>query len=457
MTNPTTIAAISTPFGTGGLGVIRISGTDAVTVADAVFRAADKKPLSSAATHTIHYGHITDTNGNTIDEVMAAVMLAPRTFTAEDVVEISTHGSTVAMRRVLERILQAGAVLAMPGEFTRRAFMNGRIDLSQAEAVMDIINANSDSSLSCALSQLEGTLSHEIESMRKPLLYVLAQFAALVDYPDEDIADLSEQSLQGAIDTAISQCDALMQTANSGRLVREGIRCAILGKPNTGKSSLLNRLARAERAIVTDIAGTTRDAIEEFVSLGGIPLRLIDTAGIRQTDDTVEQIGVEKSTQYAQTGDIALVMLDGSLPHDEQDICVLELTANTKRIILINKADMPQRLDTAALPTLPQDTVLHICAKSGGGLDSLKDAIADICGAGITPGSIALSNIRHINAVTQAREMLCAAKQTLQSGMPMDMCAIDIAAALSKLGEITGIEVSADIIDTVFAEFCVGK
>jgi len=455
---PPTIAAISTPFGTGGLGVIRISGADAVAVADRVFRAADKKTLASAATHTIHYGHITDADGTVIDEVMAAVMLAPKTFTAEDVVEISTHGSTVAIRRVLERILASGAALAMPGEFTRRAFLNGRIDLSQAEAVIDIINANSDSALSAAVSQLEGTLSHEIEAIRKPLLYILAQFAALVDYPDEDIADLSEDSLGSAIDTAIMQCAALMQTAHSGRMVREGVRCAILGKPNTGKSSLLNKLARADRAIVTDIAGTTRDAIEEFVSLGGIPLRLTDTAGIRNTADAVEQIGVAKSTEYAQNSDIAFVMLDGSAPYDEKDMRVLELTEHTKRIILINKSDMPQMLDTAVLPVLPQDTLLRICAKSGDGLDTLQSAVADICDiANITPGSVALSNIRHIEAVRQAHNTLCEARQTLDAGMPMDMCAIDISAAVGKLGEITGIEVAADIIDTVFAEFCVGK
>lgn len=455
--NPT-IAAISTPFGTGGLGIIRISGTNAVKIADSVFFAADKKPLSSAQTHTIHYGHIKDSTGNTIDEVMAAVMLAPRTFTAEDVVEISTHGSPVAMRRVLEYILQNGATLAAPGEFTQRAFEHGRIDLSQAEAIIDIINAASSVALSDAVGRLEGSLSQEIEHIRQPLLYICAQFAALVDYPDEDIADLSVDSLSLALHTAIGQCERLINTADSGRIAKEGLRCAIVGKPNVGKSSLLNALAKAERAIVTEIAGTTRDIIEEYITISGVPLRLIDTAGIRETSDVVENMGVERSVAYAHESDLVLVMLDGSKPLDQQDTAVLDMTSNKRRIILVNKSDLPDNIGGTLSQALPRsEEVLHICAKSGDGLNLLGDAIVSICNIQTASQSVMLSNIRHINALRDAHQGLVSAQDTLLSGMPIDMCAIDISAALGKLGEITGIQVSADIIDTVFAQFCVGK
>ncbi|MBQ3463115.1 MAG: tRNA uridine-5-carboxymethylaminomethyl(34) synthesis GTPase MnmE, partial [Clostridia bacterium] len=335
-----TIAAISTPEGTGGIAVIRISGDDAVEIADKIF--SGKSSLKDVPSHTVHYGFIVNSKGERVDEVLVTVMRAPRTFTREDVVEISTHGGFAASRGVLDALIRAGAYHAEPGEFTKRAFLSGRIDLSQAEAVIDIINSTNDLAKRSALSQLEGTLSKEIKEVRNALVHLAARMLVLVDYPDEDLEDITNDDIRTITLECKERTEKLLATADSGKILRNGIRTAIVGKPNVGKSSLLNKLAREERAIVTDIAGTTRDVIEEYIDLGGIPLILVDTAGIRKTDDKVEKIGVEKSLKSIEAADFVIVMIDGSSFFDDEDVEVLRATKGKKRIVLINKTDLGQ-------------------------------------------------------------------------------------------------------------------
>lgn len=456
-----TIAAISTPYGTGGLAVIRISGRGAVEVADKVFLASNKRPLCGVCSHTIHYGHVlSQTSGKILDEAMAAVMRTPRSFTGEDVVELSIHGSIIGARRVLESVLHAGARMADPGEFTKRAFLNGRLDLSQAEAVADIINSSSDAALTNAVGQLEGNLSSKIAEIREPLLYASAQFAAMVDYPDEDISKLTPQSLDLLLQTTLKQCDALLATADNGRMIKEGLLCVISGKPNVGKSSLLNALSHSQRAIVTEIEGTTRDVIEEAITLNGVPLRLVDTAGIRETDDAVEKIGVSRSRDYLAAAQLVMVLLDSSSPLTEEDMQVLSLSKGKRRFILLNKSDLPTKIDRALLREYVGEhtPLLSLSASTGDGLEQLGSEIRKMClTEELTAQSTALSNLRHKEALLASRLALQTALESLRSGMPMDMCAIDIGEALSQLGLITGATVSADIVDKIFAEFCVGK
>ena len=460
MTNSDTIAAISTPIGTGGIGVIRLSGPDAIKIADRIFKSPSQKPLCDMPTHTIHYGHIYDPEtGEMADEVLLSLMRAPKTFTAEDTVEISTHGSVAVLKRVLLIVLQNGARHAEAGEFTKRAFLNGRIDLSRAEAVIDVIRSDSSASLSNALSQLEGSLANAIEDIRQPLLYALAQFAAAVDYPDEDICELDYESAAKVIDECTQKCDALLSGAHDGRIAKEGICCVLAGRPNVGKSSVLNTLSGASRAIVTDIAGTTRDIIEENITIDRIAIRLIDTAGIRKTDDKVEKIGVDRCIGYINSADIVLVVLDSSRPLSKEDIEVLTITKNKRRIILLNKSDLESATAKKDVESyISGDKIINISALNKDGISELKKEIISICGADkINTKSVMISNARHIAAVQNAKQALICAKKTLTDGLPMDMCAIDVTEALEQLGQITGVSVSADIVDKIFAEFCVGK
>lgn len=455
-----TIAAVSTPVGTGGIGIIRISGSNAIEIADLIFKSPSGKPLKDMPSHTIHYGHIYDPKTLEIaDEVLVSIMRAPKTFTAEDTVEISTHGSVTVLKRVLLIVLQNGARHAEAGEFTKRAFLNGRIDLSRAEAVIDVISADSSASLSNALSQLEGSLFDAVEEIRQPLLYALAQFAAAVDYPDEDISELDRTSAEKMVCECIEKCNKLLSGAHDGRIAKEGICCVLAGRPNVGKSSVLNTLAGAQRAIVTNIAGTTRDIIEENITIDQIAIRLIDTAGVRQTDDEVEKIGVERCINYINNADIVLVVLDSARPLDEEDISVLNLTKDKNRIIVLNKSDLNSVIDTNTIADYAKnDTVVNISALNSDGISNLKQEILRICGADkINTKSVMLSNVRHIAAASEAKNALCGALETLKSGMPMDMCAIDVTEAVEQLGQITGVSVNADIVDKIFAEFCVGK
>lgn len=445
--NNRTIAAVSTPAGVGGIAVIRISGNRAVEIADSVFRTKDK--LCNAPSHTVHYGHIYDENG-VIDEVLVTVMRAPRTFTREDVVEISTHGGFSASRSVLEALIKAGAFPAEPGEFTKRAFLNGRIDLSQAEGVIDIINAKTALAQKNALSQAEGGLSREINAVRAGLVSLAAEMQVAIDYPDEDLEDVTPAGIVAAVSESREKIGRLIKTADSGKILRDGIKTAIVGKPNVGKSSLLNCLAREERAIVTDIAGTTRDVIEEFVSLNGVPLRLLDTAGIRETSDSVEKIGVERSKRAAEEADLVILMLDLSRPKDDSDRELLEFTADKKRIVIANKADIKAE---------NFDGVIEISAKTGDGIDKLAEEIGRLFKLGEIGQNDepVITNMRHLAALSSAHEALLRAEAAIAGGMPQDIAALDIYEAIDALGEITGDTVSEDIVTEIFHSFCVGK
>ena len=453
-----TIAAISTPAGSGGIAVIRVSGSDAIAVVDKIFSGRDK--LADAPSHTVHYGYIKNEKGERIDEVLVTIMRAPKTFTREDVVEISTHGGQSAPRAVMDALIRAGVYQAEPGEFTKRAFLNGRIDLTQAEAVIDIINSTNEIARRTALSQLEGSLSVEIKEIRGELLHLAAGMQVIIDYPDEDLEDITTEDIRDTAVKCKEKTDRLLQTADSGKILREGIRIAICGKPNVGKSSLLNTLARTERAIVTDIAGTTRDTIEEYISLDGIPLILIDTAGIRKTDDTVEQIGVEKSLESIDRADFVLVMIDGSSYFDDEDTEVLRATRNKKRIVLINKTDLGQsKYIEAVRKKAAPSPIIEISAKKGTGLDLLGSEIKRLAGIGEITASdgAVITNMRHKTALIKASAALERAAEAIDNGMPSDIASIDINAAIDALGEITGETVSDGIVDAIFHDFCVGK
>lgn len=453
-----TIAAISTAMGVGGIAVIRISGDRAFEIADKVFFGKEK--LSDAPTHTVHYGFIKNSKGEKVDEVLATVMRAPKTFTREDVVEISTHGGIMTSHQVLDAVIKAGAYMAEPGEFTKRAFLNGRIDLSQAEAVIDIINAKNELSQRNALSQLGGTLSDEIKSIRDRLVHLAAQMQVIIDYPDEDLEDVTTEDIGNEAAECAALVNELIKSADSGRILCDGITTAIVGKPNVGKSSLLNSLAREERAIVTDIAGTTRDVIEEYVNLAGIPLRLIDTAGIRETDDAVEKIGVEKSRQSIEGADFVIVMLDGTDIPDDEDFEVLNATRKKKRVILINKTDLGQSKYVAAIKAKAEKSpVMEVSAVTGSGLDKLAEHIREMYKIGEISGgdSAVVTNMRHKKALSDAKEALDRAKSAIDSSMPSDIASIDINMAIDSLGEITGETVSDSIVNSIFHNFCVGK
>lgn len=453
-----TIAAISTPVGAGGIAVIRVSGSEAVSITDKIFIGKDR--LGEVESHTVHYGFITNERGEKIDEVLVTVMRAPRTFTREDVVEISTHGGIAAPHGVLDALICAGARHAEPGEFTKRAFLNGRIDLSQAEAVIDIINSSNDLARGAALSQLEGSLSAEIAAVRSKLVHLAAQMQVIIDYPDEDLEDITNDDIQRIALECCETAERLLKTADSGKILRNGIRTAIVGKPNVGKSSLLNKLAREERAIVTDIAGTTRDVIEEYINFDGIPIVLIDTAGIRNTSDTVEKIGVEKSIKSIETADLVIVMIDGSSFFDDEDTEVLRATKDKKRIILVNKTDLGQSKYTEAVRNKAGGSeIIEISAKTGDGLDVLSQEIKKACRMGEVAASngAVITNMRHKTALIKACEALRGAAGAIENGMPADMASIDINAAIDALGEITGETVSDDIVTAIFHEFCVGK
>lgn len=453
-----TIAAISTPIGSGGIAVIRISGENAVEIADRVFKA--KKPLSEAATHTVHYGFAVNLKGEKLDEVLATVMLAPNSFTREDVVEISTHGGSVASRLVLEALICAGARPAEPGEFTKRAFLNGRIDLSQAEAVIDIINAKNTASQKNALSQLGGNLSKEIINARGELVNLAARMQVLIDYPDEDLADVSVDEIGEIARETSKRLQKLSDTSGRGKLIRDGIRTAIVGKPNVGKSSLMNFLSGEDRAIVTDIAGTTRDVIEESVNLDGIPLVLIDTAGIHDTEDTVERIGVERSRKSIETADLVLVIFDSQSEFDEEDREVLNASEGLKRIILVNKSDLGEAKNIEVIKEAAKEsTVIEISAMTGDGADVLTEEIRKIYhleynGDG---SSAVITNMRHKTALIKAVAALNRASEAIEMGMPSDIASIDINEAIEALGEIIGETVSESIVSEIFHNFCVGK
>ena len=456
-----TIAAISTPIGEGGIGIVRINGEKAVEIGARIFSSPSGKDLKEAQTYTMYYGYIIDPEiQQTIDEVIVSVMLAPRTFTREDVVEINCHGGIVPLKRVLELVLRQGARLAEPGEFAKRAFLNGRIDLAQAEATIDIIRSKTEASLQLALRQLGGGLSEKTQTIRQEIIFMLAHIEAAIDFPEEDIEEIESQELKTRAREAWQKTKELLATADSGKILREGLKTAIIGRPNVGKSSLLNALLKEKRAIVTDIPGTTRDIIEEVVNIRGVPLKIVDTAGIRETEDLVEKIGVERARESLEEADLVLFLLNWGEELQEEDREIIALLSNKKRIIILNKTDLPQKLEEGEIKEIfPEETILKLSLKEGLGLADLEKTIEEMVFAGqaFSLESSLVTNIRHKNLLEKAEKSLQEANQALDSGMPTDLLSIDLKDALHYLGEITGETVSDDVIDQIFSQFCIGK
>ena len=453
-----TIAAVATALGEGGIAIIRVSGDKSLEVVDKVFKAINGKDMFSMKPYTMRYGHILDTNNEVIDEVIVSFMKGPKSFTAEDTVEINCHGGVISTNAVLQEVIKAGARLAEPGEFTKRAFLNGRIDLSQAEAVMDIITAKTELSMKSAMRQSEGRLSTEINRLRQETLNVLALIEYAVDFTeDEEEVDPSiNVDVKVGVEKLITEVDSLIKSADEGKLIREGLSVAIVGKPNVGKSSLLNVLLNEKRAIVTDIAGTTRDVIEEYINLDGIPVRVIDTAGIRETEDVVEKIGVERSKAKIDEADLVIFMLDTSRVLDEEDMEIISYIKDKKYIVLLNKVDLERKIDDSVIADL--DNKVEISAKEEVGIEVLKAKIKDLFFSGsIDTESLMVTNTRHKQALYRAIENLENGLDGINRNEFLDLVSIYVMSALKALGEITGAEVEEDLVTKIFMEFCCGK
>ncbi|VTS15625.1 tRNA uridine-5-carboxymethylaminomethyl(34) synthesis GTPase MnmE [Streptococcus pseudoporcinus] len=450
-----TITAISTPLGEGAIGIVRLSGTDALKIANTVFKG---KNLHEVASHTINYGHIINPdNQEILDEVMVTVMLAPKTFTRENVIEINTHGGIAVTNEILQLLIKQGARMAEPGEFTKRAFLNGRVDLTQAEAVMDIIRAKTDKAMNIAVKQLDGSLSQLINNTRQEILNTLAQVEVNIDYPEyDDVEEMTTALLREKTQQFQALLENLLRTAKRGKILREGLSTAIIGRPNVGKSSLLNNLLREDKAIVTDIAGTTRDVIEEYVNIKGVPLKLIDTAGIRETDDLVEKIGVERSKKALKEADLVLLVLNASEPLTTQDRLLLELSQETNRLILLNKTDLPEKIETDQLPS----DLVPISVLQNKNIDMIEDRINHLFfdNAGLVEQDATyLSNARHISLIEQALQSLQAVNDGLEMDMPVDLLQVDLTRTWEILGEITGDAAPDELITQLFSQFCLGK
>ncbi|ABJ68863.1 MULTISPECIES: tRNA uridine-5-carboxymethylaminomethyl(34) synthesis GTPase MnmE [Pediococcus] len=455
-----TIAAISTPPGEGGISIIRISGVDALKTASQIYRGKDLNKVNS---HTINYGHIIDPeNGNEVDEVMVSVMRAPHTYTKEDIVEINCHGGIVATNRILQIILGLDARLAKPGEFTERAFLNGRIDLSQAEAVMDLIRAKTDQSMKVALDQLDGNLSHLITNLRQNILDVLAQVEVNIDYPEyDDVETMTARLLKEKAIEVKAKIQQLLSTAKQGKVLRDGLATAIIGHPNVGKSSILNHLLHEDKAIVTDVAGTTRDVIEEYVNVQGVPLKLVDTAGIHETEDKVEKIGVDRSRKALSQADLVILVLDSSVPLRDEDRELLRETNHMQRIVVLNKSDLEVKINLNELQEYVDDKeIIKSSAVSPLGTKDLEDRIAAMFFAGSienTSNNIMVTNARHIGLLKQADTALDAVLEGIETGMPVDLVQIDMTRTWDLLGEITGDSYQDELLDQLFSQFCLGK
>lgn len=454
-----TIAAVATAYGEGGIGIIRISGEEALPILQGIFEFHGDTDTFTSRRMT--YGKIIDKEKNQIiDEVLAVYMKGPKTYTAEDVVEINCHGSMVSLRKTLALVLQKGARLAEPGEFTKRAFLNGRLDLSQAEAVIDMIRAKTDKSFDVAVSQLEGRLSLKVEEIRQKLLDLLVDITVNIDYPDEDIEEMTYEKLEESIVETQDMIEKLLATSSTGKMIREGIKIAIVGKPNVGKSSLMNGLLKETRAIVTDIPGTTRDTIEEVLSIRNIPVYLVDTAGIRETSDKVEKMGIEKSKEAFNQADFILFLLDGSRPLEEEDLQIMELLKERKSLVLINKRDLGEAISIEEIAAkLPASQVIEASLLKGQGITEIEDAVEDLVYGGeiVQKESMMVNNVRHIELLQQAVKSLTDALHMSERREALDFIEVDVKNAYERLGEIIGETVSDDIINEVFARFCLGK
>lgn len=455
-----TITSISTPMGEGAIGIVRLSGHDAVEIADKLYKG--KHLLKDVPTHTINYGHIIDPETEeVVEEVMVSVLRAPRTFTREDIVEINCHGGILTINRVLELTMTYGARMAEPGEYTKRAFLNGRIDLSQAEAVMDFIRSKTDRASKVAMNQIEGRLSDLIKRQRQSILEILAQVEVNIDYPEyDDVEDATTEFLLERSQEIKQEIQKLLDTGVQGKIMREGLSTVIVGKPNVGKSSMLNNLIQDNKAIVTEVAGTTRDVLEEYVNVRGVPLRLVDTAGIRETEDIVERIGVERSRKALSEADLILFVLNYNEPLTEDDRKLYEVIKNEDAIVIINKTDLEQRLDLAEVETMVGDMpIIQTSMLQQQGIDELEIQIRDLFFGGEVQSQdmTYVSNSRHISLLKQAKNSIQDAIDAAEMGVPMDMVQIDLTRTWEILGEIIGESASEELIDQLFSQFCLGK
>lgn len=454
-----TIAAVSTALGEGGIAIIRVSGPQAISQVAPLFRS--KTPLTEVESHTVHYGHIiSPVNGEQLEEVLVTVMKGPRSFTTEDVVEISAHGGVISVRRVMDLLLQQDIRLAEPGEFTKRAFLGGRIDLSQAEAVIDLIRSKSDRAFSVALKQVSGSLSERIGALRHTLIETMAHIEVNIDYPEHDVESLTAEFIKAKSSEVMDGISKLLKTANEGKILREGITTAIVGRPNVGKSSLLNALARDNKAIVTDIPGTTRDVIEEYVTINNIPLKLLDTAGIRETMDIVEKIGVERSKAAFSDADLILLVLNAGEELHEDELALMEQIHGRQALVIMNKMDLPSRLDkTKLLPYFNEASIVSMSVLEEQGLDKLEEAISELFfGGKLESGDLTyVSNVRHIALLKKAYKSLQDAYEAADMHIPIDMIQIDVRLAWEQLGEIIGDTAADSLLDQIFSQFCLGK
>ncbi|WP_290033254.1 tRNA uridine-5-carboxymethylaminomethyl(34) synthesis GTPase MnmE [Ligilactobacillus cholophilus] len=454
-----TIAAISTPPGEGAISIVRLSGDDALSIAMKIYKGKD---LTKVPTHTIHYGHIIDPKNNEmVDEVMVTVMRGPKTYTREDIVEINCHGGIVPTNKILQLLLTYGARMANPGEFTERAFLHGRIDLTQAESVLDIIEAKTDRSAQLALNHLGGSLAKLIRGLREDILDTLSKVEVNIDYPEYDGTEMITTNLLKERTIEVREkIQRLLETAQGGKILREGLATAIVGRPNVGKSSLLNYLLHEDKAIVTDVAGTTRDVIEEYVNIKGIPLKLIDTAGIRDTEDKVEKIGVERSRKAINQGDLVILVLNSSEPLTDEDRQLIDLTKDKQRIVILNKTDLPQQIEVDEIEKLVgRENIIETSIKNDVGVDELENRIKEMFAQGIenSQNEVIINNARHIALLNKAANSLDAVLTGINNGMPVDLCQTDMRDAWEYLGEITGDSYKDELLDELFSKFCLGK
>jgi tRNA modification GTPase len=456
-----TIAAIATAPGEAGIGIIRLSGEKSIAIADSLFKNPAGKSLENGEDRKLYYGHIYDPKTDQmVDEILIVKMLGPRSYTTEDVVEIHCHGGMIPVRRILQLTLEQGAILAEPGEFTKRAFLNGRLDLSQAEAVMDLISAKTEAVYDVSLNQLNGQISSAIKELRELLLRMIAHIQVSIDYPEDDIEEVTFGELKKEGLEVLDGIDSLLSSVDTGKILRDGLKTIILGKPNVGKSSLMNAVLRENRAIVTDIPGTTRDIIEEYVNIHGIPLKIVDTAGIRDTEDLVEKMGVDRAKDLVNSADLIIAVFDQSSSLTDEDYEIINLIKEKSSIVLLNKTDLPSVLDRAELEkSVNHDMVFEISALNKTGLDRLENTLKDMFFEGDlnVQNDTIITNVRHKEQLRNAKERIEEALQTIEMQMPVDCIEVDLKACWDHLGEISGETLKEDIIDRIFSEFCVGK